>query len=104
MTPNKGVMGSDAKQGLEIGYLGQGQWHWDRGHLELDTRITLEMKGQDLVPEREKDLPPSPPPTPIMHQPQCCLLPVGTQHCGWSSRRAVTPHVALLLIFVTLGS
>lgn len=39
-----------------------------------------------------------------MHQPQCCLLPVGTQHCGWSSRRAVTPSVALLLSFVTLGS
>lgn len=28
MTPSKGVTGSDAKQGLGIGYLGQGQWHW----------------------------------------------------------------------------
>lgn len=64
MTPNKGVMGSDAKQGLEIGYLGQGQWHWDRGQVELDRRITLEVKGQDLVPERERDLPSTPPPPP----------------------------------------
>lgn len=64
-------------------------------------KITLEVKGRTwYLRGRGTSLQH----TPIMHEPQCCLLPVGTQHCGWSSRRALTLSVALLLSFVTPGS